>query len=177
MSPPISESQGPLWAVVFSIPAGYLWKSSLFVTCSKCPSSTEMESFLITEWTGEWPAGTSCPPRGGCGGPGVWVRRSSTSALYVTSNSKVPAGSLIPFAVTWMTGYSGQEKIALTSCDSGKVNHIGTWPLNTQGAGSNLRGWLGAPLSSLVISWLLSWTSCPSFSDKLCLKEWWAVCH
>lgn len=124
-----------------------------------------------------WPVGISWPRRGSLGGPWVWVRRSSTSIVYMTSSSEVRARSLIPFAVTWMTGYSGQEKIALTSCDSGKVNHIGTWPLNTQGAGSNLRGWLGAPLSSLVISWLLSWTSCPSFSDKLCLKEWWAVCH
>lgn len=126
------------------------------------------------------PAGISCPPRGGSGGPWVWVRRSSTLVVYVCMwplTTKRRPRSLIPFAVTWMTGYSGQEKIALTSCDSGKVNHIGTWPLNTQGAGSNLRGWLGAPLSSLVISWLLSWTSCPSFSDKLCLKEWWAVCH
>lgn len=107
-------------------------------------------------------------------GPGGEVRHLSVS---VTSAVKCLPHLLIPFELTRMTGYSGQEKIELTSCDSGKVNHIGTWPLNTQGAGSNLRGWLGAPLSSLVISWLLSWTSCPSFSDKLCLKEWWAVCH
>lgn len=83
----------------------------------------------------------------------------------------------IPFAATWMTGYSGQEKAVLTSCDSGKVSHTGSRPLNTQGAGSSLRGWPGAPLSSLVISWLLGWTSCPTFSDKLCLREWWAACH
>lgn len=123
------------------------------------------------------PAGISCPLRADLPALWAWVRRSSASAVYVTSNGEVPASSRIPFAVTWMTGYSGQEKIALTSCDSGKVNHIGTWPLNTQGAGSNLRGWRGAPLSSLGISWLLSWTSRPSFPDKLCLKEWWAVCH
>lgn len=83
----------------------------------------------------------------------------------------------IPFGATWMTGYSGQEKTALTSCDSGKVIHSGSWPLNTQGSGSSLRGWLAAPLSLLVIGWLLGWTSCPTFSDKLCLKEWWAACH
>lgn len=167
---------------LFSSPAGYLWKSGLFVLCSDCTSPTELESFLVIGWTRAcgalcriWVAGISRPPRGGSGGPWGWVRRSSTSVVCVTSNSR--PSSLRPCAVTWMTGYSGQEKIALTSCDSGKVNHIGTWPLNTQGAGSNLRGWLGAPLSSLVISWLLSWTSCSSFSDKLCLKEWWAVCH
>lgn len=125
-----------------------------------------------------WQAGISCPPPGGPAGPWAWVRRQAPQCVCDPSQwgASLPC-LLIPFAVTWMTGYSGQEKIALTSCDSGKVNHVGTWPLNTQGAGSNLGGWLGAPLSSLVISWLLSWTSCPSFSDKLCLKEWWAFCH
>lgn len=124
-----------------------------------------------------WQTGISRPPPEGLGGPWAWARRQSTSVCMWPLTVKCLPRLLIPFSATWMTGYSGQEKIALTSCDSGEVNHIGTWPLNTQGAGSNLRGWLGAPLSSLVISWLLSWTSCPSFFDKLCLKEWWAVCH
>lgn len=130
-------------------------------------------SLELTHWV-------SCLPAGGPSAPGLrWKDTATPWCVCVWPLAvKCPLlGSLMPLAVTWMTGYSGQEKIALTSCDSGKVNHIGTWPLNTQGAGSNLRGWLGAPLSSLVISWLLSWTGCPSFSDKLCLKEWWADCH
>lgn len=45
--------------------------------------------------------------------------------MSVTSRVKL-LSLLIALPATCGTGYSGQEKIAVTSCDPGKVKHIGT---------------------------------------------------
>lgn len=177
-----NESQDPLSFV--SLPSWVFYNSWTCVFCSpriSCPVN------LCISWSSytwdlcrTWASGTDTLGLAVLlETPSPWAKERSCTLVspWPLLVKCPPTRFTDTLPATWMTGYSGQEKIALTSCDSGKANHIGTWPLNTQGAGSKLRGWLRAPLSSLVISWLLSWTSCPSFSDKLCLKEWWAVCH
>lgn len=87
--------------LLFSYLAGYLWKLGLFVLCSwvyLIPWATVIPGHGVNKrmrdsvqdlghWN--WPVGISWPRRGSLGGPWVWVRRSSTSIVYMTSSSEV----------------------------------------------------------------------------------------
>lgn len=120
---------------LFSYSAGYLQKWDLCVLLCSYALSRELVQFLVfwidfVYWMSEqdlglWNGhtGISCSSPGD---PGPLGHGKSSTLLCLWPLLVKCCCSLIALPATWLTGYSGQEKIALTSCDPGKVNHIGT---------------------------------------------------